>query len=101
MPNKLERITQGESQPFSFDRAGDSITGWVCTITAKRYAEDTAAINRVIEPTGDVWEGFLTSDETGALAVGLWFLTASLVNASTNEKEQKTVRYDVGPAWTP
>jgi hypothetical protein len=101
MPNKLQRITKGESQPFKFDRDGASITGWTCTITAKRYAEDTPAISRVITPTGDAWEGFLTSDETNALAVGLWFLTASLINLATNEMEQKTVRYDVGPAWTP
>jgi hypothetical protein len=100
MPNKLERITKGESQPFSFDRGGASISGWVCTITAKQYASDTAPINRVIAPTGDVWKGFLTQSETSGLAVGLWFLTASLVNLATDEMEQKTARYDVAPGWT-
>ena len=101
MPNKLERITQGESVPFSFDRDGASIVGWVCTITAKQYTEDTAPINRVITPTNDVWSGFLTQSETSGLAIGLWFLTASLVNTTTDEMEQKTVRYDVAPGWTP
>jgi len=101
MPNKLERITQGESQPFSFNRDGATIVGWTCTITAKRFAEDTAAINRVITPTGDVWEGFLTTLETALMEPGLWFLTASMINLTTNEMEQKTVRYDVVPGWTP
>ena len=101
MPNKLERITPGESQPFCFDRDGATIEGWTCTITAKRFVEDTASINRVVVATDGVWEGFLTSDETSALAPGLWFLTASMINLTTNEMEQKTVRYDVAPGWTP
>ena len=100
MPNSLQRITPGESQDFSFDRDGDTISGWTCTITMKQFPDDVSPISRVITPTNSVWEGFLTTDETSALAGGLWFLTASLVNVTTSEMEQKTVRYDVAPSWT-
>lgn len=101
--NKIIRIQKGESLPFKFDRGGESIDGWTCTITAKQYPSDTAAINRVITPDTDdkSWSGYLTSDETNALATGLWYLTASLVNLSNNEMEQIPVRFGVAPAWTP
>ena len=101
--NKLERIQRGESQPVRFHRNGDSIDGWTCTMTVKQYPEDTATINRVLDVADDgiSWETFLTADETNGLTPGLWFVTGSLVNLSTNEMEQKVVRLDVAPAWTP
>lgn len=101
--DKIERIQQGESLPFKFHRDGADITGWVCTITAKKYPGDTASINRVVPPDSDgkSWTGFLTNTETSALAPGLWFLTGSLVKLSTNEMEQKPSRFGVAPAWTP
>ena len=99
--NKIIRIHKGESLPFKFDRGGEDIDGWTCTITAKQYPGDTASINRVIPAVGKEWPGFLTSDETGALAPGLWFLTGSLVNLANNEMEQIPVRFGVAPAWTP
>lgn len=101
--NKIIRIQAGESLPFKFDRGGEDIDGWVCTITAKQYPGNTAAINRIIPPDAQdkSWSGYLTADETSPLAVGLWFLTGSLVNLSTNEMEQIPVRFGVAPAWTP
>jgi hypothetical protein len=101
--NKIIRIQAGESLPFKFDRGGESLSGWTCTITAKQYPGDTATINRVIplDDSGLAWSGYLTADETSPLAPGLWFLTASLVNLDNNEMEQIPVRFGVAPAWTP
>jgi len=101
MPKAIERITAGESIPFSFDRGGASISGWACTITLKKKKGDTAVLSRVITPTDEVWEGFLTTDETSGLALGTWYLTASMINATTNEMEQKTAVFGVTRAWTP
>lgn len=99
--NKIIRIQAGESLPFKFDRGGEVIDGWTCTITVKQYPGNTAAISRVVPAVGKEWPGFLTSDETNALANGLWFLTGSLVNLANNEMEQIPVRFGVAPAWTP
>lgn len=99
--NKLIRIQQGESLPFKFDRGGESIEGWTCTITAKKYPGDVASINRVIPPVDNAWPGFLTNNETSALAAGLWFLTASIINLTTDELEEVPVRFGVARSWTP
>jgi hypothetical protein len=101
---KIQVIRQGESLPFTFDRSGESLTGWTCTIVAKQFPEDAAAIERVIPLTTDddgnaVWEGFITQTESAALALGLWYLTGKLENTSTDEEETPPVRFQVTKAW--
>lgn len=98
--NQIIRIQQGESLPFKFDRGGESIAGWTCTITVKQYPGDTASISRVIPAVGLEWPGFLTTTETGSLAPGLWFLTASLINLADNTLEEIPVRFGVAKSWT-
>lgn len=101
--NKLTIIRQGESLPFRFDRGGNSIDGWTCTITVKEQPADAALISRVVLPTNNAWVGFLTQSETSALPVlskgAAYYLIASLVNVSTDEEEVVTDRVRVTKAW--
>lgn len=96
---KIVGIQQGESLPFKFDRNGEDISGWTCVVEVKQFPGDTAPISRAITPTDNAWSGFLTSTETAALAVGLRYLTATLTNATTDEKEQIPKRFQVSKAW--
>ena len=106
--NKILIIQQGESLPFKFDRGGDSITNWVCTISWKQFPADAATGSRVVAPSDDgslSWTGYLTNTETDGLATdtaevgGLWWLTATLVNSVTDELEQIPVRFQVAQKW--
>jgi hypothetical protein len=105
--NKLVRIQNGESLPFKFDRDGDSIDGWTCTIFLKRFPQTTELLTgsgRVVPPEPDLraWVGFLTNSETDGLTPGkLYWLIAALVNLSTNEVEEVPVRVSVTKSWTP
>jgi len=102
---KITVIRQGESLPFVFDRSGESLDDFVCTINVKQFPADAASISRVIEvstdpATGDaVWSGFLTSTETSALNTGLWYITAILVNSTDDEEEAVPVRFQITVAW--
>ncbi len=100
--NKLIRIQQGESLPFRFDRDGADIGGWVCTIVLKKFPPDVdllTGVGRVIPPVHRGWPGFLTNSETGPLAIGLYYLTATLINIVNNELEQIPVRVSVTTKW--
>jgi len=100
MGNPITLIKKGESLPFVFDRGGATIAGWVCTIKVAKYPDDTPAVDRVIVPTGEEWDGFLTPAETAALAAtGLWRLLGVLTNASTGERESVPVRFNLAEAW--
>ncbi len=96
-------IKQGESLPFCFDRSGETVTGWICTIVVKQFPSDTPLINRIIPPNGDTWQGYLTSDETAALAVSSktpYYLIGGLVKTITNEETQIPIRFHVAETWT-
>ncbi len=102
--SKIKSIRRGESLPFVFDRAGEDITGFVCTITVKQFPADASSITRVIEPTVDtdgnsVWSGFLTSTETSGLEVGNWNINALLVNDTDDQEEAIPVRFKVTVPW--
>jgi len=100
--NKLVRIQQGESLPFRFDRGGGEIEGWVCTIELKQFPDDVDILTgsgRIIDPVDLGWPGFLTNTETSGLAIGLFYLIASLVNLTSNELEQIPVRVSVSKKW--
>lgn len=102
MANPFTIIRKGESLPFVFDRSGESIEGWICTIEVKEFPSDTSAITpRIISPDGDTWPGFLTSDETASLPVAGYRLIGVLKNASTNEEEQvmETTRFNITNSW--
>lgn len=99
MGNEIRILRQGESLPFVFDRSGESIEGWVCTINVKVFADDTALISRVIAPVDRTWPGFLTSAETGALNVGIYRLTGVLTNSTTDEEEQIPIRFNITDTW--
>lgn len=101
MSNEITIISQGESLPFQFDRGGQSIENFVCTIEVKMIPSDVSSITRVITPVDDAWPGFLTSTETSALSLGLYRLLGILTNSSTDEEEQvtQTTRFKVGDSW--
>lgn len=95
----ITTIKQGESYDFSFDRDGEDISGWVCTINLKIYPDDTAIIKRIITATDDEWSGTLTNQDTKNLNVAQYMLIANLTNATTREKEVKIDRFYVSKSW--
>lgn len=94
---KIKVIQRGESLPFIFDRSGESISGFVCTITVKQFPKDIPSISRVIPPDiiRNEWTGFLTETETSALDTGLWILNALLVSVTTDQEETIPLRFHV------
>lgn len=100
MADPIEIVQQGESLPFAFDRNGESVTGWTCTIEVKQYPDDSALVSRGIALDGNQkFSGFLTGTETGALSAGLYYLIATLTNATTDEPEVIPVRFQVAVGW--
>ncbi len=102
MSNPFAIVRKGESLDFVFDRGGDSIAGWICTIEVKTFPADTSVISpRVIAPIDGKWPGFLTSTETDTLEIGDYRLIGKLTNATTDEEEQQTElnRVNVTDAW--
>ena len=103
--DKLIRFQIGESADFKFDRGGDPIDGWTCTITVKKFPSGADLIApRVIPPVGRAWPGFLTNSETSSFVYagptgGLHYLIATLVNLVDDQLEQIPVRLSVTTAW--
>jgi len=97
--NSLQTVRKGRSLPFVFDRDGQDITGWICTISVQRYPGDTPAISRVIEPKDQTWPGFLTSTETAALTdIGTHMLIGNITNATENRAEFPIIRFSLAEA---
>lgn len=97
---RIEPVRKGESLPFSFDRGGLSIDGWICTIKVKEFDDDIALISGVVTPTNGVWEGFLTSTQINTLTAGKTYrLFAILTNATTDEAEQVEARFSLTASW--
>lgn len=97
--SKIQTIKKGESLPFVFDRGGESIEGWVCTIEVKKIPDDTSLVTRIIPPVENTWPGFLTSGETDTFPPGTYRLIGGLVNSGTNEEEQVPNRFNVADSW--
>lgn len=97
---KIQPVRKGESLPFAFDRNGLSITGWICTIVVKQFADDTALISGPVTPTNGVWSGFLTATQTDTLTAGKTYrLYAILTNPDTDEEEQVQSRFSITASW--
>lgn len=97
--NSMQTVRKGRSLPFIFDRNGESIDDWVCTINVQRYPGDTPAISRVIEADGDEWPGFLTATETAALSdLGTWMLIGTITNSSEDRAEYPIIRFHLSEA---
>lgn len=99
--NALLSGQQGESINFKFDRGGESITGFVCTVKLKQFPDDTATVDREI--TGDSatesFSDFLTATETADLDIGLWWLIGTLVNATSDIQEEIPRRLNITKSW--
>ncbi len=100
---KIPSLRENGSLPFIFDRSGMSIQGWDLNIFVKQFPDgDTLIGPLLILPTNDViWEGFLTSTETSVLppSASPYYLIGLMTNASTDEKEEKELRFHVGKTW--
>lgn len=102
--SRMVTIKQGEDHEFVFHLDGEDITGWICTMEVKRFPEDVPFISRVIPPLTikRIWEGFLTSTETAALAVSSlspYFVVGVLTNSSTNQGRQIPKRFNLNQSW--
>ncbi len=101
MANEIQIVRQGESLSFTFDRDGEEISGWTCTINVKIYSSDTSLITRTIEPDENnrEWNGYLTSTETSALSVATYRLIGILTDSETDEEEQIVIRFRITDSW--
>ncbi len=102
MANTFAIVRQGESLDFVFDRCGDDLTDWTCTIEVKKYPTDTSYITaREITAVGNTFPGYLTSTETASLGVGAYRLIGNLVNSITDQEEQlmETKRFNITNSW--
>ena len=106
--SKIRVVRIGESLPFTFDRGGESIEGWICTLNVLQFPGDTPKISRVIPSNvcDKNWPGFLTSTETNELIEeinhNLWMAIGVLTKSSTDEEEQiaqGTVRFSLTEEW--
>jgi len=91
-------IRQGEDLEFAFDLDGEDITGWICLMEVKQFPTDSAFISRIIPPdeADQSWPGFLTPQETAALAVDgadPYYLIGKLTNSTLNQERQVTKRF--------
>lgn len=95
MASQMNTVRKGGSLPFVFDRDGESIDGWVCTIKVKKFPGDVASISRVIESVDLTWPGVLTSSETALLASGETMLIGVITNASEDREQTPVIRFYV------
>lgn len=95
----MTRIKQGESLPFQFDRGGESLSGWTCTISVKKFPSDTAILSRAITPVGNTWPSFLTQAETALFGIGTHQIIGKLEKTGTDEEEQEVLKFHVQEAW--
>lgn len=88
LANEIRGVNQGDVADFVFDRDGESISDWVCTLKVKQFPTDTSTVDREIEADNGEWPGFLTKTETAALTVGVTYsMIGVLTNATTGEKD--------------
>jgi len=93
-------IRKGGDLKFVFDREGEDISNFICTIEVKQFPDDSPLIGpRVIPPVGNEWPGILTSTDTDLLSVGLFWLIAKLTNSITDEERQIPERFQVTKPW--
>jgi hypothetical protein len=95
-------IRMGEDLEFSFSRQGLPLTGLICTIFVKQYPKDSPAITREIpiNPQNPlIWSGQLSSTETAALKVGLWWIVGIITDDESDEEAQDPIRFQVSPSW--
>ena len=93
----MQTVRRGRSLSFVFDRDGQSISGYTCTIEVKRFNGAASEISRVIAPNGSEWPGFLTASETTALGdLGTWLLVGVITKDDTTEYQ--TIRFHLTEA---
>jgi len=98
--DKTTVIQQSESLPFSFDRAGESLDGWTCTISVETAPDIAPVVGpRLIPAVDKAFPGFLTSSETVGLSVGDHTLIAVITNLTTDEEERAQVEFMVSKRW--
>ncbi len=99
--SQIPYITRAGDLPFQFDLGGLPLDGFTCTISVKQRPTGTDQITpREIEPTLNVWSGFLTTTEIASLAVGRYELIALIVNTTTLEGQEKIKRFQVSARWS-
>lgn len=99
MASQMNTVRKGGSLPFVFNRDGESIDGWTCTIKVKKFPGDAASVSRVIESVDNEWPGYLTSTETDALTPnGEWMLFGEITNASEDREQTPIIRFSLSEA---
>lgn len=99
--NPIKMIRSGESLSFSFDRGGETITGWECTINVVQEMGGTLLVDRTISPDQcSKWTGEVKSTETATMASPETYrLVATIANDATNEQETVVTRFRVTDNW--
>lgn len=95
--SKPERIEQGETYAFAFDISGEDISSFSGTWKLLQYPGDTPAISGTLTLDDNQFKGVLSSLTTASLAIGDWFIYASLTDA--DEDIRDPLKVSVGIAW--
>lgn len=107
--NPITIIRDGGDLPFVFDRDGESVEGYVCTVTVKQFPEidlSTIIPDFVVPAVGNEWPGELTPGQTQLLRASSltvttspFYLTARITNATTNESREVPERFQLATSW--
>lgn len=99
MCNQMQTVRKGESFGFEFDRSGESIAGYECTIQVKRFPGDSPSIARTIPAKDGKWAGSLTSTETSLLSkLGEWMVIGVITNTADDSEDQQAIRFSLAEA---
>lgn len=99
--SQIPYVTQAGDLPFQFDLGGLPLSGFTCIISVKKRPTDTDQITpREIEPTDELWSGYLTTTEVASLSVGRYELIANIQNSTTLEGQEKVKRFQVTAQWS-
>lgn len=107
--NAITIIRDGGDLPFVFDRDGEDITGFICTVTVKQFPDvslSTVVPDFEVEPVGNEWPGSLTPGQTTLLrdssltvTTTPFYLTAKITNATTQESREIPERFQLATSW--
>ena len=100
--NPLVIVSAGSTLDFVFDRDGQLVENWACTILVKKYPYEDAEVSRVVPlDEHQTWRGFLTQAETDSLTRrGIYRMIAVLTNSTTGEKEEIPARFQLNDPWS-
>ncbi len=91
-----DSVSQGENYDFVFELDGLLPGGFTYLLEVYQFTDETPAISRAVPVTsaGTV-PVTITSEETAALAIGLWFIRITATDADETVKSKTRIQITV------